>query len=331
LVGPTFVPLQAELKRVWGSRFPILFSSGCSMLSCAQHLNPNNKIFENDVSSYDASICEDLGKLEIWLAKKFGAYRAVLDLMQANLKTHGYTSTGIKYKVNGTRKSGDPYTSFFNSILNGLMHIFCFVEGGSDLTDVLSGVKMLVQGDDNLLSYDCRLEPRWQSLLELGFKCDNIVRENYSEAEFCSNILYPTGKGYCFGPKLGRVVSKLGCFQQPPLKIPYRSILSGMAIGMEAFSSYIPCFRIFQKLLIRLSEGAIPFFLKNEEWRMNAQCCPFLYEAWSVSEKRYYLDPDNADWLSFKMDHVSIGEVIDEGIIELLFDKEFSTMPLIYN
>jgi len=131
LVGPAFMSIQAEVKKIWSNKFPIFFTSGANNFETVQHIDvPEYKLFENDVSSYDASICKELCELEVWLAKKFGAKCAVLDLMRANINTHGVTNHGIKYSVKGTRKSGDPYTSLMNSILNGLMHAYCLSDGG---------------------------------------------------------------------------------------------------------------------------------------------------------------------------------------------------------
>jgi len=38
--------------------------------------------------------------------------------------TKGYGQQGLKYVVEGTRKSGDPNTSLGNTIINGLTHLF---------------------------------------------------------------------------------------------------------------------------------------------------------------------------------------------------------------
>jgi len=206
LVGPTFMTIQAELKRCLSISSSVVFTSGVSSVDAANHVNmPGWKIFENDVSSWDASICEELAKLECWMAKWMGAGQAVTDLMEANVRTHGFTTHGCKYKILGTRKSGDPFTSCFNSVLNALLHLYCFVKGevlkhpeGSKERVTLDGyakrvlrlIRMLVQGDDNLMAYHFTLRPQFNLLLKLGFKADNIHRPSIMDAEFVRVICF---------------------------------------------------------------------------------------------------------------------------------------------
>jgi len=270
LMGPTFMTIQSEIKRVWGLQFPVCFTSGVSAINAACHVNiPGWKVFENDVSSWDASMCADLGYLECWLANWMGAGRAVVDLMVANVKTHGWTTHGCKYSIRGTRKSGDPFTSCFNSLINGFLHLYCFVRGGASLGRVLKHVRMLVQGDDNLLVHHPTLKPRFDLLASLGFKADNIYRKHLLHAEFCSCRVFALKDGrVAFGPKLGRVLLKLLCFVEPPLYEHCFSVARGVALGFVGATSYVPGLRRIVVRILELTSGHKAYKPRSEDFKM---------------------------------------------------------------
>lgn len=283
LVGPTMMTIQAELKRIWGKQFSLMFTSGVSAVDCASHVDiPGWVVFENDVSSWDASICEDLCRLEVWLAKQFGAGRAVLDLMSANINTHGFTTHGARYKIKGTRKSGDPYTSLMNSILNTLMHIWAFVRkacpdkterqksfGFADVSDLLRKVRVIVQGDDILVVFHPSLKPDFHVLWLLGFKADNIYRKHIMHAEFCSCYVYRLADGRaCFGPKLGRVLGKFLCFVCPPVHEYPLAMARGVALGFANAACYVPGLQFVVDRILALTDGSEVVKPRFEEYRM---------------------------------------------------------------
>jgi len=236
LVGPFFSAFQRHVKSCWGKDNFIHFASGAKASEIGLRIDlPGWDIFNNDVSSYDSSIDVKICELEVRVAKRFGAPKAVLDLMLANIKTHGYTSTGWKYSVNGTRKSGDPYTSVFNSIINALMHCFVFHSANGHLTveQVKTKMVMVVQGDDNILRHQ---GPRidWKKpFLDLGFKTDSLYRNSIYDAEFCSGMFVETTTGLTLVPLPGKVLSKFGYFINPPMNLDPRTVLNGVIEGMK--------------------------------------------------------------------------------------------------
>jgi hypothetical protein len=351
LVGPTFMTIQAEVKRVWGGDFPIKFTSGVSARDCAQHVNvPAWLVFENDVSSWDASMCEGLGELECWLAKQFGAGRAVLDLMKANINTHGVTTHGCVYSIRGTRKSGDPYTSVFNSIINGLMHVYCICRGRRaaaeplgdrqvnasiprslpvlvsiiGVSEALRIVRMLVQGDDNLLVHHPNYRPDFSLLLKLGFKADNIYRKHLMLAEFCSCYMYRLKDGaLSFGPKLGRVLLKFLNFVRPPLHLDPLGMARGVALGFTGASMFVPGMRAVIDRILELTSGHEAILPKDEEYRM-----VFAKEEGDHAENRYwsglrYGDIHRSDSFFSKFwKSVKFNDRVDVQCHEFLFCRE---------
>lgn len=262
LVGPFFSSFQRYMKKVWNAEHFIHFTSGSSSKKMGEFISENDcwNIFENDVSSWDASVSVKLCRLEVWLAKQFGAPTAVVDLMTANINTHGFTTHGWRYKVEGTRKSGDPYTSCMNSLLNGLLHCFVFERRTNcGIANVSKKLCMLVQGDDNLLRhYGDRINFR-DDLLELGFSSDSVYREFLYQAEFCSSFPLSCAEGTSFVPKPGSVCAKFGYFIDPPKHVAPLSILRGVCLGFEALK-FVPLFRKFLDGAGRKCKGYRPYY-----------------------------------------------------------------------
>lgn len=332
LVGPTFSAIQKEICRVWGRKFSCFFTSGATTTSVSKYLlEPEGlKWFENDVGAFDASVGYDLGLLEVWLAEKMGARRAVLDLMRANLFTHGYTSFGIHYKVRGTRKSGDPYTSCFNSVLNGLMHLYCLSRNHS-LDYVLPRVRMVVQGDDNLMRYHPSLNPDWSLLLRLGFKCDNLNRSGPEDAEFCSSRFYPTGGSYTLGPKIGRVLNKIGWFINPPLFVHPMSVIRGVALGFNVLGDLIPLLGIFLRRILEKTSNHKSYIIKDGDWKMSLRGgvsdeSKYEYNMWYW----YGLNTSMLDACGSKLATADFGKDHTDIYFDLMFDEETLGPKLIF-
>jgi hypothetical protein len=329
LVGPAFMTIQAEVKRVWGCDNPIWFTSGAHARPLAEYITGYpGKIFENDVAAFDASISVALCKLEVWLAQRMGAPRAVLDLMRANISTHGKTGRGLRYKCQGTRKSGDPYTSVFNSVINGCMHAYALNGGGG--CD-LAGFRMLVQGDDNLMVYDpARYKPKWSLFRLLGFECENNNRVDFREVEFCSSRLYAVQGGYTFGPKIGRVIAKMAVFNNPPLNVHALSVVRGVAIGMSEYAKFVPFAAEAQQALLRASHGYQPWVPPVQDWQMRFDSALPTENTVLDDYFRYQIDSYDAELIRDRLNTLRPGDVIDDGIMELIFDYETSGPKNIY-
>jgi len=129
--------------------------------------------------------------------------------------------------------------------------------------------KMLVQGDDNALSHSPDLLPDWGRLLRLGFKCDNIHRNILREVQFCSNMVYSTERGKCFGPKPGRVLAKLCVFINPPMfQNPY-SVIRGVAMGLFSAVQCIEPLKIVVERLLILTRFYTAYHMHDGDWKLH--------------------------------------------------------------
>jgi len=267
LVGPYINALQRYMTRRLDGRRGFMMTSSRSTLEVGKFLSSiQGRILENDVSSWDASLCPELCALEAWVLTRYKAPRAVVDLVKANVMTHGRTLKGLKYKVPGTRKSGDPFTTLFNSLLNVMMHYYVLtMYCGVDVNRPERYCRMAVQGDDNITNYVGSKGPFARVLLELGFKSESIFRRDLLESEFCSHRFVECDQGITLIPKLGRVMAKLGCFINPPKQYTPVQLLKGVAMSNENLLQ-VPGFRtLYEPFLMSDVKAVMPDY---EPWKM---------------------------------------------------------------
>jgi len=326
ILGPFFASLQRQVKKIWDSRSPLFFVSGASAKQVSEYiLDFEGKLLEDDISSFDSSLHELLCELEIWMSKKFGASPLILQLMEFNAQTHGQTSHGIKYKVKGTRKSGDPFTSLYNSILNGLMHMFIYCKvRGCTLQQARSQVRMLLCGDDNLMRH---LGPEInfkQEMLGLGFKSDAIYRDSIYDSEFCSNVFYDTELGPCLGPKLGRVLNKFAHFISPPKQFHPHSLMRGLALGFLGASSYVPVLRELCEYIGDKFKNHVAVYPKDLEHRLKFDGVGYMKYNYLLSH-RYGLNAEQIDQMITDVKNKNISKIIMR-----LFDRDCDARKQIY-
>jgi len=328
LVGPWIMAMQDEFKKSWGVDSPVVFTSGLRADVLANNLmdHPGEKS-ENDVSAWDSSCCRTFMSAEPRLARRFGAPRAVQDLMRANVDVHGVTSKGIKYRCEGTRKSGDPYTSVFNSLWNAMVHVhsYCVMHNINYKQMLASNnVKMLVQGDDNALSVVGPAPDFGAALLNYGFEAKFIRRPEPLKLEFCSNRLYPVASGYVFGPKPGRVMAKMGYVINPPSKrtVPPKSMVRGMALGLMPACYHIEPMRIYIERLLELTEGHEAYFGRDEEWKMNYTTQQPVPATSAALYEQIGWNPVMSEILREDLKKVQLGQQLDTPLMRFLCDFE---------
>jgi len=276
LMGPWFQRLQSYIKRDLNKNNFLCFTSGVSTKDCASLITElDNEYVENDVSAWDSSLDVEFARLELWLCQKLKAPKAVLQLLENNIKKRGRTFFGFKYSVDGTRASGEPFTSLFNSLWNCCIHlfIFCFSFGVS-VQQSRNFIRGLFQGDDCLLSIPKNLGINWRYWFRcFGFDCKATVKFNPIDLEFCSMRLYPVEGGHCFGPKIGKVISKIGYFINPPQYLHPCVLLRGVALGLLPASSFLKPLECVLSKILQLTEPHFALPMHREEWQMRFSVC----------------------------------------------------------
>lgn len=323
LVGPFIAALQGRIKKVWNSKAAICFASGVDASTLANRLNFDDTIFEDDVSAFDASFIAELLELEVWIAQRFHAPLAVRQLMAANCNCHGVTSHGIKYCRDGCRCSGDPYTSLFNSVQNGLMHLFIYIRARNVSVKVgLKELVMNVSGDDNIGSHPGPPVDWASGMAKMGFEAVPVYREAPYLAEFCSMRLTPVEGGWTFVPKVGKVINKIAYCLDRPANLSKESLVRGTAMSLYSLASPCPPLVAFLDRLIELTDGHVAHKPAYEPWKLTGSPSSCSNETWLQLADIYSWDLEKqAVWVDV-LSKSSLESTLCHPYLDLLLDAD---------
>jgi hypothetical protein len=337
LVGPWIAAFQILLKRRWGKDNFLCFTSGLTARQVASVIDvPGWQIMMDDVSTWDASVDRRLCEYEVWLAKHMNAPKAVVSLMHANIATHGSTKHGWKYKVDGGRKSGDPYTSVMNSILNALLHLFIYCRHtGKSVEQAKLSLRMVVQGDDNVLIHAEPTHFSWKDeMRRLGFKAVASYVE-LNDLEFCSNRLYRTDQGLVFGPKPGKVLAKFGYIVNPPIGVSRESLMRGVCLGIQQATRFIPPIRAVVDRVLELTTNHKAVVMHEFiDHKMKGDKVEYSVDQPSIMEQLNHVYNWTTDCQSMFEEHVAsmqLGDDMQFGTSRMLFDRDTSGPQIIYS
>lgn len=112
-----------------------------------------------------------------------GRHLALHWCCQAQLLNKGFTKGGIRYRVRGTRMSGDADTALGNSLVNAVV-LFAWVEGRK--------FDMLLDGDDSIVILEDGDVPPFDVFEQLGFTTKIASTLDIRQAEFCQSRLINT-------------------------------------------------------------------------------------------------------------------------------------------
>jgi hypothetical protein len=327
LVGPWIMALQDLMKRRWGSKNPIVFTSGVTARKAAEVVtSAHGRWLEDDLAKFDATIRKEWCEYEVWLCRQFGAPRATVELMSANIKTHGSTHHGWRYKCQGTRKSGDPYTSVMNSVINGISHVYLYCSWTGKTVESLKGSDfvMLVQGDDNCMRHPELVSFPWaEGMATLGFESEAIYRDRREDVEFCSSRIYEGEGGVTFGPKPGRVLAKLGYVINPPQGVSRESLVRGIALGLQTTSSFLPPLKSVIDRLLQLTEGHTAWYERKQfEAFSRSSTVPLTsVEVMSSLNRHYDWDYGTQSAFQRRIDKMGFGDSYSP-VTTLLLDRD---------
>lgn len=331
LVGPWIAALQNNIKRDWHKKNFICFTSGVNNQDAARLVTEFDYWLEDDVSAWDASCCEQLLEIEWWLYNSFRPPLAVRDLLRSNINTRGRTTKGWFYSRSGCRKSGDPYTSLGNSILNGLIHLYIFcVNQRKSVNEAKKVLRMLVQGDDSLINTFKPYNINWQrEMLAFGFKAEGIHRTNKWKVEFCSMRLYAVKQGIVFAPMIGKVVCKFGVYCDPDKKTHALSILRGSAMGLIPACSGIPILQEFINKILLLTTGVEGLKVRDPVWRLNFKQSEFHSDSLLSLNDVYGLDTGAYNSIVGELEKLRLSSTNFGTYLNYIIDQD-SSGPHVY-
>jgi len=169
----------------------------------------------------------------------------VLTSIEDGFKVRGVSATKmglVRYLLTGTTKSGHNDTTLGNSIVNAAIVYEVMVELG------LRG-SIIVAGDDCLVALDSDFDADLFAVREREFGIVPEYRkfDDPLDVSFISGVWYPNDLGWSFGPKIGRLFSRLFWTCSPPGRRFNANWMYGVITGTLASFEGSPIVETFLK------------------------------------------------------------------------------------
>lgn len=274
-VGPSLYSFSKALRDCWNPQFPLVYASGRSGLELGasfEEMVEDEKVpmgvLESDFAKFDTNVHKRMLLLENKLFKILGVNDHVLELLNKAIETFGLSRFGIRYRVKGTRHSGDPQTSCGNTMLQVLMHLYAvWLVADKSLEEVFREIRIAGLGDDNSsvlpLSYLHKLNKDGfmrKLFLKLGMDVEPKFHTEHAKykSTFLSGRFYPVvhnGKETTMlAPCIGRVYSKYGYYTNAKIDDVLQYV-RGDALGRRHELEAIPFLRYLNSTLLRCTSG----------------------------------------------------------------------------
>jgi hypothetical protein len=196
------------------------------------------------------------------LEVQFAAMRRIIGHdcppFDVDLVTNGVTRLGLRYRVSGTRKSGNADTTVGNSILMGLLHMRVKDE-------VHSYYRAIVMGDDTLVCvpFDVLAYAAWvvrEIGARLGFSMKVECATSWRYARFCSCRFFMLPRGGWRPAGLpGRVLAKFGFRLLGEESVTNQDWLRSCAHAMACEFLHVPFMRSVALALCRYCFGVVTY------------------------------------------------------------------------
>lgn len=270
----TFDQITNQIKDLWfkgaaGGR--VLYCSGTSPVdvgSKASEINHCAYVYDADVSNWDGSMADHFLDLELMILDKVHGLPENFSFLVENWKKVSGSSRdkGVMVSMQHGRRSGDLWTSIFNSVINWLITLYVM-----DM-QVDSDYHMLVLGDDNVVGFnvddvDYKRMDIVATYKRLGMKVELNWHDDVRTAKFCSGQFYPVDGKLIWGNLPFRTLAKFGWnHNKLPGKL-FKSLLYGIAKSQLMTTSFIPIISAFQTMIIdSANEKNIKSIMPKDEW-----------------------------------------------------------------
>lgn len=260
-----FHDLTKNIKSYWDSTGRILYTSGKTPSEVGRFvasMEEHPLITESDVSNWDGSMLHCYLLLEKYLLSKVQGAPEELPMLLNFWADQVAKSKSGKVKVKSVhgRRSGDLWTSVFNTLLNILFTRFCF-ENPKDW-------KIIVQGDDNGFSCvtNTTVEDVKKKYAELGLKCEIIVRARAQDMTFCSGRLWKVDGSLKWGNSPFRTLAKFGLNHNNLDKKLYKRLLYGTAKSLLPTCGHVPIVQAIMRAVVSSAEsiGLTPYYADKD-------------------------------------------------------------------
>lgn len=209
--------------------------------------NEKSHVYESDVSNWDGSICSADLEIELYFLQT--RVEGMPDSLEELYPTWGLTKAQTKdgtvqVSCSHGRRSGDLWTSCFNSLLNMIKTAWAL---GIPFEDLLG----MFMGDDNAIAVDDEvdIETVTNRYWSLGAVVELIKRDSIIELGFCSGRFWPVDGVWRWGNLPFRTLAKLGVNHHKHHKKFFPGLLKGTSIGMLSTAGHVPIIGAFLRAL----------------------------------------------------------------------------------
>lgn len=255
--GAHFHKLSKLLSKRWNENSNVFYVNGSQPDIVGEYgysMFQRPFVVESDVSNWDGSMLKEVLLLEKYFLenKVIGMPDELESLFPSWGENRGSTRNGtLKVYLKHGRRSGDLWTSSFNSFLNWLITMWVYrVESQEDF-------QMMVLGDDNVVAFDTQpdCEEAVQRYSFLGMKCEIIERDEIEELTFCSGRFWSVNGRYRWGNLPFKILGKLGVnHHRHPQKF-FKPLLKGTCKSLLPTAGHVPIVGAFLRALIDTGDG----------------------------------------------------------------------------
>jgi len=300
--GPWFFAMGKLIKKFMSKNGK--YSSGCTPADVGEAgaiIDTFDNIFECDVSNWDGSLHSEFLDIELMFIETCveGEPEQWFELQSRWKQVHGGATSVqgfIRMILDRARRSGDLWTSGFNSLLN-----YCIVLFALKKTPDSVDIYYVVLGDDGIGGVNDKLSARriTATYQLLGMDVTFISRESIYEATYCSGYFYPVGGKVMWGNMPFRQFSKFGInFGNHPER-KHKGLLYGTAKGMLCSAGHVPIFGTFLRAICDSAEDE-----QVKEIRDNRHENPYRHQGGVVC----YPEMDTYLWFAEKY-NISIQQI----------------------
>jgi len=261
-VGPTFWMLGKFFKSVvFGRSTDLIYDSDLTATELgdiAVEMFDSGYVYEADVSNWDGSLNPMFFLFEHFLVKWFlpRNFNYFYEIMEEWDNLVG-SITGLRFRGKCRRRSGDAWTSSFNSVIN--LSIVRFIVRPENL------LKCVAKGDDNFFCtrYPLDLEYVRRVYECLGMKVVIHRRYTIHELTYCSGLFYELDDGrFKWGVQFPKIIAKflMNFKGHAPELGP--ALIMGTVKSLQGIGSHVP-------LMSEFIENILKWGIKGKDLEFN--------------------------------------------------------------
>jgi hypothetical protein len=305
-IGPTVHAASLYIQTLWTPRHFITYSPGLNSVQIGAWLAMRGVITivaqGQDYGVFDTTMRQWHQSVALTTSIMLGmSPDAVFHIRKNQSRSYGRTHAGGIYRTESIVNSGDPTTTYINTLFNGLVKAFviCSVNKYRDCRPLLQPphqqpYSVIAGGDDSLTlrkKSNLPLTPDLEQLLGLNPEYEPCCAP--TDSTFLSAVFVPVrvngDPSYALIPKPGRLLTRFGYSLIPPKKTKYLQYVRGSALGLSHLEK-LPIYGSFLRAHLRITHNLKPRHAGVPyQPTVTATITPF-HDTYTWFEQRYKID-----------------------------------------